>query len=43
MGPLFFCVAPPVLLMMVSSIEYLITVLGTDPHQARGLILGKGQ
>ncbi|OKP12318.1 hypothetical protein PENSUB_2054 [Penicillium subrubescens] len=26
-----------------ASIEYLITVLGTDPRQARGLILGKGQ
>jgi hypothetical protein len=29
--------------MMIPSIEYLITVLGTDPRQARGLILGKGQ
>ena len=28
--------------MMDLSIEYLITVLGTDPRQARGLILGKG-
>ncbi|KAJ5104344.1 hypothetical protein NUU61_001691 [Penicillium alfredii] len=26
-----------------ASIEYLITVLGTDPRQARTLILGKGQ
>lgn len=26
-----------------ASIEYLITVLGTDPRQARALILGKGQ
>ncbi|PWY70284.1 inositol polyphosphate phosphatase [Aspergillus sclerotioniger CBS 115572] len=26
-----------------ASIEYLITVLGTDPQQARGLILGNGK
>jgi hypothetical protein len=37
------CFVPAGLLIVTFSIEYLITVLGTDPRQARGLILGKGQ
>ena len=30
------------IIMLCCSIEYLISILGTDPKQARALILGNG-
>lgn len=40
----FLSLEEPVIMLtlLMSSIEYLISILGTDPKQARALILGNG-